>query len=43
MKIMVFFRRDDLYKSTIEVDCPFMLGFFKNGEIVDFKDLGPEH
>jgi hypothetical protein len=40
MKLMGFFRRDELYKSSREGHFPFLLEFVKNDEIVVFKDLG---
>jgi hypothetical protein len=43
MKLVVFFHRDELYKSAREGQCPFLFGFVKNGKMVAFKDLSTDH
>jgi hypothetical protein len=43
MKLMGFFYREEVYKSTKEDSYPILLEFGRNGKIVVFKDLGPNH
>jgi len=43
MKLLDFFHKEEIYKSSKEGHFPFLLGFVRNCKIMVFKDLGPNH